>query len=272
MTASTWLTTALALGVVQAALGVAVVAVTRVTGTLHLAIGPVVVAAGLTGSAATALGAAPAAALAAAAVAGVVGSVALTPLLAGSDDPTVRLVGLLVAGGVLELGTARVLGGAARRPPPLLGDDPVVAALAVGVPLVALLAVALVRSRWGRRLRLVGGSPSAAERIGVDPRRTVVATLAIAGVVAAVAAALIAPVGALGVGDGLGLTLRGTAAAVVLGRGGAGRAAAGGTLLGAVEAAALALPSASAPDLAVAAVVVVVLLAASRTRGWERTW
>jgi branched-chain amino acid transport system permease protein len=272
VTFSTWLTTALALGVVHAALGVAVVAVTRVTGTLHLAIGPVVVAAGLAGSAAAALGASAPLALAVAAVAGVVGSIALTPVLAGSDDPTVRLIGLLVAGGVLELGTARLLGGAARRPPPLLGDDPVVAALAVGGPLVAVLAVALTRSRWGRRLRLVGGSPTAAERIGVDPRRTVVVTLAVAGVVAAVAAALIAPVGALGVGDGLGLTLRGTAAAVVLGGRGAGRAAAGGALIGAVEAAALALPSASAPDLVVAAVVVAVLLAAPSTRGWERTW
>lgn len=275
MTVTTWLATAVALGAVHAALGLAVVAVTTVTRTLHLAIGPVVVAAASVQVAVVVLGGSPLTALAVGTlVAGAV-SVGVVGLVARRTiDPTVRLVGLLVAGGVVELGVARVFGGATRRLPPLVGSDPVAAAALVGVPVALVLAGVLHRSRWGRRLRLVGGSPEAAERVGVSPTTVVLGTAAVAGAVAAVAAALIAPVSFVGVASGSGLTVRGVAAAVLLGRLGAVQALAGGLAIGVLEASALSLLAGPWVEVALLASVVVVLAARppDRRRAWGRAW
>lgn len=275
MTFSTWIATALALGAVHAALALAVVAVTQVTRTLHLAIGPVVVASGSVQVAAHVLGAPPLVAVLAGMAAGVAVSVAVvtvtTPARAGT---TARTVGLLVAGGVVELAVARLFGGATRRLPPLVGDDPVLAAALLGLPVAATLAVLLRWTRWGRRVRLVGGSPAAAERIGVSPTRVVVGAAAVAGLVAGATAALVGPVAFLGVGSGVGLTVRGVAAAVLLGRLRPPHALAGGLVLGLVEASALSLVPGAGVEVAVLTAITV-LLAAQRPdhrRAWGRAW
>lgn len=275
MTAATLLTTAAALGTVYALVGLAVVAVSRVTRTLHLAVGPVLASAALAEVTLVAVGAPTPVALAGAGLVAVAASVALEPLvLRPLDDPTDRLVGLVVAGAVLEVAATRLVGTRTLAPPTLVGDDPLLAAVAVGAPLALLVALALGATRWGRQVDLVGGSEDAAARVGVSPGAVRLATLTASGVVVALAAALIAPIAPVAASGTLPLTLRGVAAAVLLGRLDPARAVAGGLLVGAVEATALALLPGRAVELGVAAVVVAIALVVrpGRRRGWARAW
>lgn len=275
MSVGTLTTTAAALGVAYALVGLAVVAVSRVTRTLHLAVGPVLALAALAQVSLLAAGVVAPVAFAGAAVVAVAASVALEPLvLRPLADPTDRLVGLVVAGAVLEVATTRLTGARTLAPPPVVGDDPLLAAVAVGAPLALLVALALGATRWGRQVDLVGGSEDAAERVGVSPGAVRLATLAASGVVVALAAVLVAPIAPVAAGGTLPLTLRGVAAAVVLGRLDPARAVAGGLLVGAVEATALAVLPGRAVELGVAAVVVAIALVVrpGRRRGWARAW
>jgi branched-chain amino acid transport system permease protein len=115
----------------------------------------------------------------------------------------------------------------------------------VGVRVFPVLAVALVvavaadrllvLSRTGRAIRSVADDPDAAALCGVAIERTVLVAFAAAGVLAAVAAILYAPAGAIGVDRGVVLGLDGAAAAL-LGRLGAPRdAVIGGVALGVLQ-------------------------------------
>jgi ABC-type uncharacterized transport system permease subunit len=135
----------------------------------------------------------------------------------------------VVAAGVLDAGLARGVTARTFRPDPLLDlpalgplDPAVTTALALGVPAVAVLALLLARTRWGRRVRLVGGSTAAAERAGVSPPRVRAQALAVGGAATVLAGLLIAPVVFVGTGQAAGLTVRGVAAAALLGTGGPG--------------------------------------------------
>lgn len=268
--------TALALGVVYGLVGAAVATVATATRTLHLAVGPILVSGVLVRLVLGSLGVPD--------VIAVTAAVALGALLSASLEPLVlrplrtglpHLVGLAVAAGVIEAGTARLLGTRTLRPAPLLPDlDPVVTAVLLGVPLVLGLALAVDRTRWGRRLRLVGGGPDAAARAGVDPARVRAGVLAVAGVVAVLAGLLVAPIAFVSSGAGAGLTVRALAAALVLGRRTPLWALAGGAAVGLVEALALRAGAALPPDLAVGAVVVVALLlhGSEEHRAWGRVW
>lgn len=275
MTATTLLTTAAALGTVYALVGLAVVAVSRVTRTLHLAVGPVLAVAALAEVTLVAVGAPTPVALGGAAVVAVAASIALEPLvLRPLGDPTDRLVGLVVAGAVLEVAATRLVGARTLAPPTLVGDDPLVAAVVLGAPLALVVAVALGATRWGRQVDLVGGSEDAAARVGVSPGAVRLGTLAVSGVVVAAAAALVAPIAPIAASGTLPLTLRGVAAAVLLGRLDAGRAVLGGLLVGTVEAVALAVLPGRAVELGVAAVVIALAVAIrpGHRRGWARAW
>lgn len=275
MTAGTLLTTAAALGAVYALVGLAVVAVSRVTRTLHLAVGPVLAVAVLAEVTLVSVGVPTPVAVAGAALVAIAASIALEPLvLRPLEDPTDRLVGLVVAAAVLEVAATRLVGARTLAPPTLVGDDPLLSAVAVGAPLAAAVAVALGATRWGRQVDLVGGSEAAAARVGVSPGAVRLATLAVSGVVVATAAALIAPITPVAAGGTLPLTLRGVAAAVLLGRLDPARAVAGGLLVGAVEATALTVLPGRAVELGVAAVVIALALAIrpGSRRGWARAW
>ncbi|MBW3619260.1 MAG: hypothetical protein KY461_03385 [Actinobacteria bacterium] len=279
------LTTGLALGAVYALVGAAVATVAVATRTLHLAIGQLLVAGVLVQlllgvEVVTGLGAVPAVAIAV--VLGAAASASLVPLvLRRLPRGLPVLIGLAVAGGVLEAAVARSLGTRTLRPAPLLElpgvagvGGAVVTALALGLPAAALLALVVARSRWGRQLRLVGGSAAAAELVGVPPARVETTAFAVAGAVAVLAGLLIAPLTFVGVTQGAGLTVRGVAAAALLGRGGPAAALPAGLLLGLAEAATQSLWPAAGGDVAVAAVVIAVLVVRGPdvSRAWGRAW
>lgn len=105
--------------------------------------------------------------------------------------------------------------------------------------IAALVAVAvdrlLVLSSTGRAIRSIADDPDAAALCGVPIERTVLVAFAAAGVLAAIAAILYAPAGAVGVDRGVVLGLDGAAAAL-LGRLGAPRdAVIGGVVLGVLQ-------------------------------------
>lgn len=279
----------LALGAAYALIGAAVSTVALATRTLHLAVGAVLVGGVLLrlvlGIEALS-GLPPAAAIGAGLAAGGLVSALLEPLLLARLRPGVTwLVGLAVAGGVLELLVARTLGTRTVRPEPLLavgdvtlgpvtvaGDTAV--ALLVGVPAAVVLGIVVARTRWGRRVRLVGGSPEGAARAGISPSRVRAGALAVGGVAAVLAGLLVTPITFVGVGQSAAFTIRGVAAAALLGRGRPPAAIAGGLLLGLVEAFAQAAWPQVGGEVAVAALVVVVLAwrGGESQRAWGRAW
>jgi branched-chain amino acid transport system permease protein len=143
----------------------------------------------------------------------------------------------------------------------------------VGVRVFPVLAVALVvafaadrllvLSRTGRAIRSVADDPDAAALCGVAIERTVLVAFAAAGVLAATAAILYVPAGAVGVDRGVVLGLDGAAAAL-LGRFGAPRdAVVGGVVLGVLQQLAQVTPHVGAAwsELLPLAVLVAVLAA-----------
>lgn len=277
--------TGLALGAVYALVGVAVSTVAVATRTLHLAIGQVLVAGVLVQlvlGLEVVTGLDPVTAVLVAVVVGAVVSALLVPLVVRPlPDGLPVLVGLAVAGGIVEALVARSLGTRTVRPGPLLdlpdlGSVPgaAVTALALGLPAAGLLALAVARTRWGRQLRLVGSSARAAELTGVSPARVELSAFAVAGAIAVLAGLLVAPLTFAGVTQGAGLTVRGVAAAALLGRGGPAWALPAGLLLGVAEATAQAAWPATGGDVAVAVLVVgvLVLRGSDASRAWGRAW
>ena len=279
----------LALGAAYALVGAAVSTVWLATRTLHLAVGQVLVAGVLLRlllGAASALGVPTWVAVVAGFALGALLSAALQPLVLGRlPDGLPWLVGLVVAAAVVDAATSRLLGTRTLRPQALVGlgsvevagvhlDGAVLAAIVVGVPAALLLAVAVRHTRWGRRVRLVGSSPQAALRGGIDPARTRARALAVGGMAAVLAGLLVAPVTFVGIGQGPAFTIRGVAAAALLGGGGPAWAIPGGLLLGLVEALAQAVWPQAGGDVAVAVLVVAVLVArgSDRQRAWGRAW
>lgn len=272
---------ALALGVAYSVIGVAVAVVAAATRSLFLAVGAVATA-GL--AVALVLGVteitdvpgpvALAAGLAAGALLGaLLGPVVLARRPAGVVWP----IGFVVAAGAIEALLLRTVGGRAVRPEPLLalpGADAVGTAVVVGLPVAAAVTWLLARSRWGHRLRVAGSSPPAAARAGIRVLGIRSAALALAGAAAVLAAALAAPVVPLGAAQAAGLTVRGIAAAALLGRAGPLWAVPGGLALGFAEALGQRAWPAAGGEVAVAVVVVGVLVmrGAEGARAWGRAW
>lgn len=276
-------------GIGYALVGVAVVAVARATRTLHLAVGAVLVLGVVAWLVLDAVGVPSAPALLAAVALGAAVSASLEPLLLRplrtAEDALLTLVGLAVAAALIETAAGRWLTTRSVRPDPLVGSGATVelagvalpggtlAAVVVGLPAVVGLAGAIAATRWGRRVRVVGASPAAAELAGCSPGRVRAGALAVSGAAAVVAGALLAPLTSIGVGQAGGLTVRAVAAAVLLGFGGPGRAVVGGLLLGAAEAAGQAVWPAAGGTVAVALTVVGVLAVRGRpVRAWGRPW
>jgi branched-chain amino acid transport system permease protein len=275
---------ALALGSAYAAVGAAVAIVAAATRTLHLAVGQVLVAGVLVQLVLTApaigvpaLAALPVAIALGAALSAALGPLVLDRLPAGAP----ALVGLVVAAGLLDAVVARAVTARPVAAGPLLtlptvpGADPrVVTAVAIGVPVAVGCALLLRGTRWGRLVRLVGGSPPAAAALGRSPALVRASALGLAGGVAVVAGLLAAPLVTLGTAQAGGLTVRAVAAATVLGTGGPVMAIAGGLLLGAAEVSGGALWPAAGAEVAVATVVVVALAVRGdqQRRAWGRAW
>lgn len=275
---------ALALGVSYALLGAAVAVVARTTRTLQLAVGQVALAGVLVALVlASAVIAVPTvlAVLAGLAVGAGLSAVLGPLILERLPRGLAWLVGLVVVAGTLDAVLVRVFGAVTLRPAPLLplppvaGIDPaVVVAVGLGLPAVVGLAWLAGPTRLGRRLRLVGGSDAAAVRAGVDPAHLRAGALAIGGAAAVLAGLLAAPILFVGPAQAAGLTVRGIAAAVLVGRGSPGWAVAGGLLLGAAEAFGSSVWPAAGGEVAVAALVVGLLAwrGGEHLTGWGRAW
>lgn len=275
---------ALALGSAYAAVGAAVAVVAAATRTLHLAVGQVLVAGVLVHLVLVSpvVGLPVPVALLAAVAVGTALSASLGPLVLDrlpSGAPA--LVGLVVAAGVVDAVVARTVTArpVVARPlldlPTLGGVDPrVVTAVAVGLPLAVGCALLLARTRWGRLVRLVGGSPPAAEALGRSPAVVRASALGLAGGVAVIAGLLAAPLVTVGTAQAGGLTVRAVAAATLLGVGGPVVAVVGGLLLGAAEVLGGAVWPAAGAEVTVAGLVVGALLIRGdqQRRAWGRAW
>lgn len=270
------LLTGLALGAAYGLVGVSVAAVAQAARTLHLAVGSILVAGTLTQLFLAAVGVPGWLAVVAALSLGAVLSAALTPLVGrrSGDRLLLPLLGSAAAGVAYDAATAATVGTRQFRPEPLFDADPLVVAFAVGLPAASALALAVRRSAWGRRLRLVGGSPEAAALAGISPRRTVAWVFAASGIAAVVAGLLVAPITGVGAGQGPLFTIRGVAAAVLLGIGGPERAVVAGLVLGLAEAAGQRAWPAAGGGSATAAVIIAVLAVrgGERRRAWGRVW
>jgi branched-chain amino acid transport system permease protein len=275
---------ALALGATYAVVGAAVAVVAIATRTLHLAVGQVLVAgvlvslvlgsplAGVPGPLVLGL----------VALAGAVVSAALGPLVLDRLPPGLPwLLGLVVAAGTIDAVLARGLTAGTYRPAPLVTlpavaglAPPVVTALVLGPVLAVSLAALLHLTRWGRRVRIVGGSWTAAARGGIRPAVVRAQALALGGAAAVVAGLLAAPIAFVSTGQAAGFTVRGVAAAALLGRGGPAWALPGGLLLGLAEVAGASWWPAAGGDLAIGVLVIGVLTVrgGDHLRAWGRTW
>jgi branched-chain amino acid transport system permease protein len=274
----------LALGATYAVVGAAVAVVAVATRTLHLAVGQVLVAGVLValvlGSPVFTLPTVVVVVLAV--LVGAALSAALGPLVLDRLPTGLPwLLGLVVAAGTIDAVLARSLTASTFRPGPLLplpgvaGLPPAVVTALVAGPLLAFaLAAALRWTRWGRRVRLVGGSWTAAERLGVRPALVRAQALAAGGAAVVVAGLLAAPVAFVSTGQAAGFTVRGVAAAALLGRGGPAWAVPAGVLLGLSEVAGATWWPAAGGEVAVAMTVVGVLVVRGgpHRRAWGRTW
>lgn len=273
--------TAVTLGVAYGVVGVAVAVVAAATRSLFLAVGAVATA-GLTS--ALLLGVTevtgvpgPVALAAGLAVGALVGAALGPAVLARRPAGVARPVGFVVAAGAIEALLLRTVGGRAVRPDPLLalpGLGAVGTAVLVGLPVALAITWVLARTRWGHRVRIAGSSPPAAARAGIRVLGIRSGALALAGAAAVLAAALAAPVVPLGPAQAAGLTVRGIAAAALLGRAGPAWALPGGLALGVAEAVGQRTWPAAGGEVAVAIVVVAVLAVrgAEGSRAWGRAW
>lgn len=271
---------ALALGVAYGVIGVAVAVVVAATRSLFLAVGAVA-SAGL--GVALLLGATEVTgipgplALVLGLVAGGLLGAALGPAVLARRGGIAWPIGFVVAAGAVEALVLRTVGGRAVRPDPLLelpGVGAVGVAVVVGLPVALAVTWVLARTRWGHRVRIAGSSADAAARSGIRVLGVRSAALGIAGAAAVLAAALAAPVVPIGPAQAAGLTVRGIAAAALLGRVGPAWALPGGLVLGLVEAVGQRAWPAAGGEVGVALVVVGVLAVrgSDSSRAWGRPW
>ncbi|GBD44608.1 High-affinity branched-chain amino acid transport system permease protein LivH [bacterium HR40] len=155
--------------------------------------------------------------------------------------------------------------------PALSGDAPLLVAGATLHPqalwiLAATLLVALAlwlffaRSLTGKAMLAAAVDPLAAELAGIDPRRVVLWTFALAGGLGALAGFLVTPLAQTHFQIGVLLGLKGFAAAIVGGLGSAPGAMAGGLVIGLVEQLTAGYLSSAYKDAVAFVVIVLVLL------------
>ena len=108
--------------------------------------------------------------------------------------------------------------------------------IVVAIALAALAGWALERSRWGRALQAIAADAEGARIVGVPVDRLVAIAFGIAGGLAALAAIVAAPSGAVTVDTGALIGVKGLVAALLVRFGSPLRAMAAGLALGVVEA------------------------------------
>ncbi|MGE0657983.1 MAG: branched-chain amino acid ABC transporter permease [Reyranellaceae bacterium] len=139
-------------------------------------------------------------------------------------------VSTIAVGVMLQNAILNLAGPAPRRGPPLLDAAPLrvgdvvvssqaLATIAVAALLLAGMQALLHRTQFGRRLRATAQDPLMAESIGIDTRRSIVFSFAIAAALAGAAGLLLAPLHFVSPHDGAGLILKAYVATVIGGWG-----------------------------------------------------
>ncbi|MGH9040552.1 MAG: branched-chain amino acid ABC transporter permease [Acidimicrobiia bacterium] len=179
----------------------------------------------------------------------------------------VTLALALVAQGLLFAGFGRELHGSA----PLLGSSPVGLAgvslpahtllmLATTAGIGAVLAATVRFTMAGRALVACAENRLGASVVGVDVRRTIAVTFAVAGALGALAGVMLAPVTVFSYLTGFGLALRGLAAAALVGFRSPGAGLAAGVAVGVLEALVSSYVSSGYQEPFVAGVLIVALV------------
>lgn len=144
-----------------------------------------------------------------------------------------------------------------------LGRD-TVTALTLAVAAVIVLGLFLGRTRLGRALRATSQNAVAARLQGVDTVFCHALSFALAGALASLAALAVGPQTGLRYDMGLGLGLKGFAAATIGGYTSLGRVFAGGIALGLAEAAMVLTVSGEFKETAIYVLITILLVAAPR--------
>jgi branched-subunit amino acid ABC-type transport system permease component len=156
-----------------------------------------------------------------------------------------------------------------RLGPVFLGRDTVTALVLAGACMI-LLGILLNHTRIGRALRATSQNAVAARLLGINPVHCHALSFALAGGLASLAALAIGPQTGLRYDMGLGLGLKGFAAATIGGYTSLGRVFAGGLVLGLAEAALVLLLSGELKETATYMLIIVLLVAAPREQAAER--
>jgi len=156
-----------------------------------------------------------------------------------------------------------------RLGPLFLGRD-TATALALAVCAMVVLGLFVNRTRIGRALRATSQNAVAARLQGVDPVFCHSLSFALAGVLASLAALAVGPQTGLRYDMGLGLGLKGFAAATIGGYTSLGRVFAGGLALGLAEAALVLLLSGEVKETAIYVLIILLLVAAPRQQETDR--
>ncbi len=156
-----------------------------------------------------------------------------------------------------------------RLGPLYLGRD-TATALVLALCSVVVLTAFLGRTRIGRALRATASNAVAARLQGINPVFCHALSFALAGVLASLAALAVGPQTMLRYDMGLGLGLKGFAAATIGGYVSLGRVFAGGLILGLVEAALVLTLSGELKETATYLLLIILLVAAPPEREAER--
>lgn len=155
--------------------------------------------------------------------------------------------------------------------PAIGGDAPIMIAGAalhpqtlwiLGTTLVValLLRAFLSRTLAGKAMRAAASNPLAAELVGIDPARVVLATFVLAGALGALAGFLVTPLAQTHFQIGIMLGLKGFAAAILGGLGSAPGALLGGLCIGLAESLSAGYLSSAYKDVVAFVVILLVLL------------
>ncbi|MGE4539250.1 MAG: branched-chain amino acid ABC transporter permease [Desulfovibrio sp.] len=156
-----------------------------------------------------------------------------------------------------------------RLGPVFLGRD-TATGLVLAVCSALVLGLFLKRTRLGRALRATSQNAVAARLMGINPVFCHALSFALAGGLASLAALAVGPQTGLRYDMGLGLGLKGFAAATIGGYVSLGRVFLGGLALGLVEAALVLLLSGELKETATYALIIVLLVLAPGEREAER--
>lgn len=188
-------------------------------------------------------------------------ALAYFPLRRG--PPAGIYVSTIAVGLMLQNAALNLFGAAPRRGPALVSDSPPViqmlATIAVAAAMLSGTHLLLQRTQLGRHLRATAQNPQMAEAIGIDTKRMIGLSFALAAALAGTAGLLLAPLQFVTPYDGANLIVKAYIAVVIGGWGRIGGAVLGALAIAVFEVAVAALVSQPAAEAALYGALLLVL-------------